>query len=55
MEVTVVVDTDGCVTVTVSDEAGYSPDVVDDMCRRARETALATHGELKPRRATRKP
>jgi hypothetical protein len=48
LDVTVEVDRDGKVSVTISDETGYSPDVCDDFLRRCRETALATHRELHP-------
>lgn len=48
VDVTVKVTREGDVEVIIGDETGYSPDVVDDFCSRARETALATHRELHP-------
>lgn len=48
MEVSITVTPEGEVTVTLSDEAGYSPDPLDDMCARARNTAIDAHRELYP-------
>lgn len=46
MDVTVEIERDGRVIVTISDETGYNPEVVDTVCRQARDTALAVHREV---------
>ena len=43
LDVTVEIDRDGKVSVTISDETGYNPELCDDFLRRCRETALACH------------
>lgn len=50
MDVTVTVTPDGEVSVTVSDDTGYSPDLAEDLCRRARETAITAHTDLRSTR-----
>jgi hypothetical protein len=54
LEVSITVTPEGEVTVTLSDEAGYSPDPLDDMCSRARTTALDAHRELYPAKKPKK-
>lgn len=46
MDVTVRITRDGDVEVTIADDAGYSPDLADDLCRRARQTAVAVHHDV---------
>lgn len=46
MDVTVRISRKGNIEVIVTDETGYNPDVIDDMTRRARETALAVRNAL---------
>lgn len=52
MDVTVTIDRDGKVEVTIGDETGYNPEVCNDFLRRCRETAVAVHRELYPVDAT---
>ena len=46
MDVTVEVEPDGKVIVTISDETGWNPEPCGTMLRQARETAVAAHREL---------
>lgn len=50
MDVTVALDTgDGDeITVTISDDHSYTPEVVSDICRRAGDEAIRMHRELHP-------
>lgn len=46
VEVSVEIDPDGRVSVTISDETGYNPEVVETMTRQAGDRALAVHQQL---------
>lgn len=46
VDVTVRISREGDVEVTIGDEGGYTPDVIDDLARRAREQAVAVHLQL---------
>ena len=46
VDVTVAIEPDGKVEVTISDETGWNPEPCDTMLRQARDTAVAAHREL---------
>jgi hypothetical protein len=46
VDVTVAIEPDGKVEVTISDETGWNPEPCDTMLRQARDTAIAAHREL---------
>lgn len=54
LDVSVVIDDDGTITVSISDETGYAPDLIDDALKQAGAEALRVYRELHPAKPARR-